>query len=83
MLIRSDLRDVLVSVALSHALKKRLHINLGFSLVYNFLAIPIAAGALYVVIYVIFTYRFPVWEWVPPPWMAGGLMAMSSVTGMP
>nr|XP_054755008.1 copper-transporting ATPase 2-like [Lytechinus pictus] len=67
-LIRDDLQDVVAAIDLSHKTVKRIHINFMFALVYNIIAIPIAAGALMQ------------WGIALQPWMAAGAMAMSSVS---
>ncbi|XP_030836457.1 copper-transporting ATPase 2-like [Strongylocentrotus purpuratus] len=67
-LIRDDLQDVVAAIDLSHKTVQRIHINFMFALVYNIIAIPIAAGALMQ------------WGIALQPWMAAGAMAMSSVS---
>ena len=46
-LVASDLRAVLTLLALSRAVFRRVCFNFGWALVYNLLAMPIAAGVLY------------------------------------
>ncbi len=46
-LIRSDLRDAVTAIKLSHAVIRNIKINLFWAFFYNVLGIPIAAGALY------------------------------------
>lgn len=60
--------DVLVAIHLSHKTVQRIRFNFLWSLIYNLIAIPIAAGAL-----------IPVGVHLQP-WMASAAMAMSSVS---
>jgi P-type Cu2+ transporter len=46
-LMRSDPLDIVAAIALSRATERKMKQNLGWASVYNVLAIPIAAGALY------------------------------------
>ncbi|KAF2094358.1 heavy metal translocatin [Rhizodiscina lignyota] len=46
-LVSSDLSTVLVLLQLSRAVFRRIKFNFGWALVYNIIALPIAAGALY------------------------------------
>jgi len=68
-LVRSDLRDVLAAIDLARTVFRRIKLNLMFSLVYNCLGIPIAAGLF-----------FPVLHVLLPPMVAGAAMALSSVS---
>jgi len=68
-LIRSDLRDILVALEIAQLTSRRIWINFGWAFGYNILAIPIAAGVL-----------FPAIHEAMPPWVAGLAMALSSVS---
>jgi Cu+-exporting ATPase len=68
-LMTSDLRGVLIAIHLSKHVFRRIQLNLLFSLGYNTLGIPIAAGCL-----------FPVFEARMPPEVAALAMALSSVS---
>lgn len=68
-LVRSDLRDVVRAIHLSKTVFRRIKINLLFSLLYNSLGIPLAAGVF-----------FPLFHELLPPMAAGGAMALSSVS---
>ena len=68
-LMRSDLRDVVVALDISHATYRRIVLNFTWAYGYNALAVPLAAGALFP-----FTHR------LIPPWVAGAAMALSSVS---
>jgi Cu+-exporting ATPase len=68
-LMRSDLEDLLLALDLSRATVSRVRWNYFFSMVYNVLAIPLAAGVLY-----------PATRVQLPPWVAGACMASSSVS---
>ena len=68
-LVRSDLRDVVAALDISRVTFRRIKLNLFFSLAYNALGIPIAAGAL-----------FPVLGTRLPPEVAALAMALSSVS---
>ena len=68
-LIRGSLHGVADAVAISKATVRNIKQNLFGSFVYNFLGIPIAAGAL-----------FPLVHLLLNPIIAGGAMAMSSFT---
>ena len=68
-LVKSDLRDVVAALDISRATFRRIRINLFFSLAYNALGIPVAAGALY-----------PLIKTRLPPEVAALAMAMSSVS---
>ena len=68
-LVRSDLRDVVAALDISRVTFRRIKLNLFFSLAYNALGIPVAAGAL-----------FPVIGTRLPPEVAALAMALSSVS---
>lgn len=67
-LMKNDLRDVPIALKLSRMTLSKIKQNMFFSLIYNVLGIPIAAGAL---------YTFGI---LLNPMIAGGAMAMSSVS---
>lgn len=67
-LINNKLHDVVSAIDLSHKTVQRIRLNLFFALIYNAIAIPIAAGAL---------MRYGI---ALQPWMAAAAMAMSSVS---
>lgn len=58
-----------MALDLSRAIMARIRLNYAFALGYNLLALPLAAGALY-----------PLLRVQLPPWLAGGAMALSSVS---
>ena len=68
-LMKKDLRDVAVAMKLSHAVIKNIKENLFWAFLYNSLGIPVAAGALYLITGHLLN-----------PMIAGGAMAMSSVS---
>jgi Cu+-exporting ATPase len=68
-LVRSNLLDVVAALDISKVTFRRIRLNLFFSLAFNSLGIPIAAGALY-----------PLIEVRLPPEVAGLAMALSSVS---
>jgi|EP01046_Picozoa_sp_COSAG06_P036135 Cu+-exporting ATPase len=68
-LVRDDLRDVVVSLDLARKTFNRIRINFVWALGYNTLGIPVAAGLF-----------FPIWQLQLPPAAAGFCMAMSSVS---
>ncbi|KAJ3005782.1 serine/threonine protein kinase Ran1 [Thoreauomyces humboldtii] len=67
-LMKSDLRDVLILLDLSRVVFRRIQLNFAWAFGYNILGIPLAAGCLY-----------PGARIVLAPWMAGLAMAASSV----
>ncbi|KAI8912176.1 hypothetical protein DFJ77DRAFT_483750 [Powellomyces hirtus] len=67
-LVKSDLRDVLIMLDLSRVTFNRILLNFVWAFGYNIICIPIAAGVLY-----------PVAKIALTPWMAGVAMALSSV----
>ncbi len=68
-LIKEDLRDVVKAMELSKFTMTKIKQNLFWAFFYNVLGIPIAAGALY-----------PWTGWLLSPVIAGGAMALSSVS---
>jgi len=68
-LMKNDLRDVPRALRLSRLTMAKIKQNMFWALVYNIIGIPIAAGALY--------YSF---GWLLSPILAGGAMALSSVS---
>ena len=68
-LMHSDLLQITRAVLLSKATIRTIHQNLFWAFIYNIVAIPIAAGALY-----------PVFGFLLNPMIAGAAMAMSSVS---
>jgi len=68
-LLRSDLRDVIVAIDLARTAYRRILINFGWAFLYNLLGIPIAAGVFY-----------PLFHRALPPEVAGLAMALSSVS---
>lgn len=68
-LIKDDLRDVVMALDLSRYAMKKIKQNLFFSFFYNSLGIPIAAGLLY-----------PLTGFLLNPMLAGTTMAFSSVS---
>ena len=67
--MHSKLTDVVVALDLSSAIFSRIRLNLMFSLGYNAIGIPLAAGIL-----------FPWTHNLIPPQVAGFAMALSSVS---
>ena len=68
-LMKKDLRDVAVAMKLSHAVIKNIKENLFWAFLYNSLGIPVAAGVLFLITGHLLN-----------PMIAGGAMAMSSVS---
>ncbi|MCW4028307.1 MAG: heavy metal translocating P-type ATPase [Candidatus Bathyarchaeota archaeon] len=68
-LIKNDLRDVVVAIQLSQATMRKIRQNLFWAFFYNILLIPLAAGVFYPVLHVLFD-----------PVYAAAAMASSSVT---
>lgn len=68
-IVRSDLALIAEAIALSRRTVRVVRENLFWAFIYNVLAIPIAAGALY-----------PVWGYQIDPMVAGAAMALSSVS---
>jgi P-type Cu+ transporter len=68
-LIKNDLRDVVVAIQLSRATMQKIRQNLFWAFFYNIALIPLAAGAFYPILHVLFN-----------PVYAAAAMAISSVT---
>ena len=68
-LMRDNLEDVVMAVDLSKATMRRIKLNYVWAMIYNIICIPLAGGAL-----------FPSTRVQLPPWVAGGAMALSSVS---
>ncbi len=68
-LIKNDLRDVVVAIQLSKATMRKIRQNLFWAFFYNIALVPLAAGAFYPIIHVLFD-----------PVYAAAAMASSSVT---
>lgn len=80
-LVKDDLRDVVTAIQLSGKTIKKVWQNLFWAFIYNVLAIPIAAGALYPN----YSFIHPLFGYVPSgftlrPEIAGFAMAFSSVS---
>ena len=68
-LMKKTLKDVIVAMELSDATMRNIKQNLFWAFIYNSLGIPVAAGVLY-----------PFTGHLLNPMIAGGAMAMSSVS---
>jgi len=68
-LVKNDLRDVVVAIQLSRATMRKIRQNLFWAFFYNIVLVPLAAGAFYPIIHVLFN-----------PVYAAAAMASSSVT---
>ncbi|MBW6451909.1 MAG: heavy metal translocating P-type ATPase [DPANN group archaeon] len=68
-LMKDDLRDVAKAIKLSRMTMVKIKQNMFWALIYNTLGIPVAAGLLY-----------PMWGILLNPMLAGGAMALSSVS---
>lgn len=68
-LISGDLQGIVTAIQLSRATINNIQQNLFFAFIYNVAGIPIAAGILY-----------PFWGWLLNPIVAGGAMALSSLS---
>ncbi|MGG6295718.1 heavy metal translocating P-type ATPase [Leptolyngbya sp. AN02str] len=68
-LISGDLHGIVTAIQLSRATIRNIRQNLFFAFIYNTAGIPIAAGIL-----------FPIFGWLLNPIIAGGAMALSSVS---
>jgi Cu+-exporting ATPase len=68
-LIKDDIRDVVVALEVAQATMRKVKQNLFWAFVYNMLGIPLAAGLLYPFVSIIIS-----------PELAGLLMAISSIT---
>ncbi|MEL7037372.1 MAG: heavy metal translocating P-type ATPase [Cyanobacteria bacterium J06592_8] len=68
-LISGELNGIITAIKLSRATMENIRQNLFFAFIYNTAGIPLAAGILY-----------PLLGWLLNPMIAGGAMAMSSVS---
>jgi len=68
-LIKNDLRDVIIAIQLSRATMRKIRQNLFWAFFYNVALIPLAAGVFYPILHVLFN-----------PVYAAAAMASSSVT---
>jgi len=68
-LVKNDLRDIVTALDVSRVTLERIYWNYIFAMAYNVLAIPIAAGA-----------SFLLFRWRLPPEVAAFTMALSSVS---
>ena len=68
-IISPNLQAIVIAIELSRATLINIKQNLFFALIFNIIGIPIAAGVFY-----------PIFGWLLNPMLAGGAMALSSVT---
>ncbi|WP_290541327.1 heavy metal translocating P-type ATPase [Alistipes sp.] len=68
-ILASDLRKIPEMIRLSHLTVRTIRQNLFWAFIYNLVAIPVAAGALY-----------PLWGFLLDPMIGGAAMALSSVS---
>ena len=68
-LVKNDLEDVIMALDICRTTFRRIKWNYVWALGYNITMVPIAAGCLY-----------PYLRFQLPPWVAGGCMALSSVS---
>jgi len=68
-LMRTHLTDIILALDISAATYRRIKLNFGWAFIYNVIAIPIAAGVFFPLIYITI-----------PPWVAGLAMALSSIS---
>ena len=68
-LVNSRVADVAVTIDLARTVLRRIRLNYGWALGYNMVGIPVAAGALYPVVFLTL-----------PPWLAAAAMAASSLS---
>jgi Cu2+-exporting ATPase len=68
-LMQSDLKQIVKAIKLSKATMRTIRQNLFWAFIYNLIAIPIAAGALY-----------PVNGFMLNPMIAGAAMSLSSIS---
>ncbi len=68
-LISGDLQSIVTAIQLSRATMRNIRQNLFFAFIYNIVGVPIAAGIL-----------FPFFGWLLSPMIAGGAMALSSIS---
>eukprot|EP00889_Picochlorum_renovo_P005597 jgi/Picre1/32627/NNA_007973.t1 len=68
-LVKNDIEDVIMALDICRATFRRIKWNYVWALGYNLVMVPLAAGCLY-----------PMFQFQLPPWIAGGCMALSSVS---
>jgi len=68
-LVKNDIEDVIMALDICRSTFRRIKWNYVWALGYNIVMVPIAAGCLY-----------PMFQFQLPPWIAGGCMALSSVS---